>query len=182
VGLASINKTENKLVKLLILGDPKVGKTAFRKRFAGNNFDKLYFPTISIDCTNITDNKNHLAISVWDTAGNTDYLSAMKRFYQNTDGLILMYDLTNFDSFKNTVKWFLNFISVGIKPSLKIAIIGNKNDLQRNMRINEFHQEKLRQYFIENFGKFYNSLDFFEISVLTKEGLATAINFLISNV
>ena len=98
----------NKRIKILILGDSKVGKTSFIEKFSGNFFQIDGLATIGIDYypANIKlPNRKDYPIQFCDTAGNEKFKSISLTFIKKTNGIILMYDITNKSSFESIPTW-----------------------------------------------------------------------------
>jgi len=79
----------------------------------------------------VIDNKK-IKIKLWDTAGQEQYKSLTKNFYRNANGIIIVFDLTNRKSFECVKDWMNNIREYANKET-KIALIGNKNDLLREV-------------------------------------------------
>ena len=117
--------------KLMLLGDTSVGKTSFILRFCDDKFDEDSLTTIGIDQKNkyvkVDDKK--IELHIWDTAGQERFKSLAKNLFKGADGIILMYDMSNLDSFKAIKKW-INDIKESIDiTKVGIIIVGNKCDL-----------------------------------------------------
>ena len=125
------------LIKILILGDSGVGKTNFITRFAENKFSAIHTTTIGIDYKSkiikLPTSKKSIKMQVWDTAGQERFMSINKNLFHKIQGIILMYDITERESFEHITNW-LGVInqSVNNKP---IVIVGNKADLSDERRI-----------------------------------------------
>mmetsp|Transcript_25932 Transcript_25932/g.25494 ORF Transcript_25932/g.25494 Transcript_25932/m.25494 type:complete len:105 (+) Transcript_25932:10-324(+) len=89
--------------KLLIIGDSGVGKSCFLLQFTEGVFKEDHTVTIGVEygAKNITINNTLVKLQIWDTAGQEDYRSITRTFYRNAHGIILMYDLTNLQTFEN---------------------------------------------------------------------------------
>jgi len=117
--------------KLMLLGDTSVGKTSFILRFCDDKFEEDSLTTIGIDQKNkyvkVDDKK--IELHIWDTAGQERFKSLAKNLFKGADGIILMYDMSNLDSFKAIKKW-INDIKESIDiTKVGIIIVGNKCDL-----------------------------------------------------
>ena len=127
-------------VKLMILGDSSVGKTSLLKKYCKNEFSHSYITTVGIDfqvkLLNINDKK--IKIQIWDTAGEERYRVVAKNYFNTSDGFIIMYDITNRDSFDSISNW-IEQIKDSTPNYKKSVLFGNKSDLNklRNVQINE---------------------------------------------
>lgn len=112
--------------KIIITGDSEVGKTTFIKLYSTGEA-LLICPTIGVDFTTTginIENKN-FRLQVWDTAGQERFRSIISRFYKNSHGCIILFDLTNYKSFKSLEYW-INQIRENAKRDNPIIIVGNK--------------------------------------------------------
>jgi len=138
----------SRLLKVILLGDPGVGKTALMKRYCTNDFNKSYQPTIgadfltkelTIDDGN-TASGQPITLQIWDTAGQERFKSLVTRFYRGSDACILVYDITKPDSFRRLEFWMEQFIEhADVQDSGKFPflIVGNKQDLHQQGRVPE---------------------------------------------
>ena len=116
--------------KVLLLGNSEVGKTSMLRRFCDDTFEQDSLSTIGIDARTklINHNNKKIKLDIWDTAGQERFLSITKNTYKGSDGIILIYDLTNKESFKNINTWLK-----GISENIDInktcfVLVGNKCD------------------------------------------------------
>ena len=119
-------------IRIVLLGDTTVGKSAFLTRYFKNSFNDTFIMTIGIDDENqiIKVFNTHYKLTVWDTAGQERFRSLPKRYYQNADGILLLYDVTQENTFNNIRNWVKDIhenSNFGDKQSL--FLIGNKIDL-----------------------------------------------------
>ena len=119
--------------KIMLLGDSSVGKTAFILRFCDGKFEDDTLTTIGLDTkTKFVSHKDRkIQLQIWDTAGEERFHSIAKSCYKGADGILLMYDVSNINSFKHIKNW-INDIENNItvpKNKLALIIIGNKSDL-----------------------------------------------------
>lgn len=120
-------------LKIIIIGDSNVGKSTIFKKVQNKeiNIHKEQ-PTIGMDFARIyynIDNKN-VTVHLWDTAGQEKYHCIIKSYFREICGIILMFDVSNEQSFNNLKKW-LDLTTIEKRCSHKhpILLLGNKNDL-----------------------------------------------------
>lgn len=117
--------------KVIMLGDVAVGKTAIINRFVDNTFTDNYKCTIQTTFRksqiNI-DRKSTIEMKIWDTTGEEKYRSLTRQYYRNSNGIILIFDLTNYDSFNSLPSWLSDIKKYGSKD-YDIILVGNKSDL-----------------------------------------------------
>ena len=125
-------------LSFILIGDSTVGKSCFFKRYFRNEFSEGIFHTIGIDkeTKHIKIGNNSYKITLWDTAGQEKFRFLPKKYYNNADGIFLLFDVTNEESFKNVSSW-INDVKEnsgktnenGNKSSITLFLIGNKIDL-----------------------------------------------------
>ncbi|KAK9395400.1 ras-related protein Rab-35 [Crotalus adamanteus] len=125
-------KDYDHLFKLLIIGDSGVGKSSLLLRFADNTFSGSYITTIGVDfkIRTLVINGERVKLQIWDTAGQERFRTITSTYYRNTHGVIIVYDVTNAESFVNVKRW-LHEIGQNCDNVCKI-LVGNKcEDLSR---------------------------------------------------
>ena len=117
--------------KILLLGDSTVGKTAFILRFCEDKFDEDSLTTIGLDQKNkyVKRGDKKIELHIWDTAGQERFRAIAKNLYKGADGILLMYDMSNLNSFNHIKEW-INSIKESVDISkIALIIVGNKCDL-----------------------------------------------------
>ena len=162
--------------QLLIIGDSTVGKTSILSRFANGIFNSNYLATVGLDSftkDEIIDDKT-IRIKIWDTAGQERYKSLTKGFFRNAEGVMLVYDVTNSETYEN-LKFWLQSIKNNTSPDMgeiPIILIGNKIDCEdREVKVEE----------AENFWK-EQGYPYFETSAKTGENIDNTIKYLVKKV
>ncbi|KAJ8917324.1 hypothetical protein NQ315_002346 [Exocentrus adspersus] len=123
-----MNRDYDHLFKLLIIGDSGVGKSSLLLRFSDNTFTGSYITTIGVDFKIKTVNVNgqKVKLQIWDTAGQERFRTITSTYYRGTHGVIVVYDVTNGESFANVKRW-LHEIEQNCDLVDKV-LVGNKND------------------------------------------------------
>ena len=119
--------------KILLLGDSTVGKTAFIVRFCEDKFEEDSLTTIGLDQKNKfvkRDNKK-LELHIWDTAGQERFRSIAKNCYKGADGIILMYDISKYETFKHIKTWINNIKESIDIDKIALIVVGNKCDMPK---------------------------------------------------
>ena len=95
------------LFKLLLIGNSGVGKSCILMRYADNSFTENFFNTIGVDfkIKTITLNDQVIKMQIWDTAGQDRFRTLTSSYYRGAHGIIIVYDVTNKDSFDNVRQW-----------------------------------------------------------------------------
>ena len=127
-------------VKLVLLGDSRVGKSSVVIRFVKNEFDQYKFPTIGATflTQSVTAGDSMVKFEIWDTAGQEKYRSLAPLYYRGASAALVVYDITNRESYDNAQKWIEEVRSQSEDNGpLTIALAGNKVDLASNRKVTE---------------------------------------------
>lgn len=128
-------KDYDHLFKLLLIGDSGVGKSSLLLRFSDNSFSGSYITTIGVDFkirTLVLDGER-VKLQIWDTAGQERFRTITSTYYRNTHGVIVVYDVTNPESFVNVKRW-LHEITQNC-DSVCTVLVGNKDDDPSRKRV-----------------------------------------------
>lgn len=122
------NREYDHLLKLLIIGDSGVGKSSLLLRFADNTFTGNYINTIGVDfkIRTLDVDGQRVKLHIWDTAGQERFRTITSTYYRGTHGVIVVYDITNGESFANVKRW-LHEIEQNCDVVNKV-LVGNKYD------------------------------------------------------
>jgi len=118
------------VIKIILLGDTNVGKTAFICKYLKRDVSVIHKPTISAEffTKQIDFNNASLDLHIWDTAGQERYSSLTSLYYRASNIAIIMYDITNPQSFIRA-KDYINDIKMKVGTNIAIGLIGNKSDI-----------------------------------------------------
>jgi len=125
--------------KILVVGDGTCGKSSILHRYVDSTFYPNYISTIGVDfkikCIEV-DNKN-VKLQMWDTAGQERFRSITSVYYRGVNGILLVYDVSNRESFTNIKEWIKN-IDMFAPNDAYIILVGNKSDTtHRKVKIDE---------------------------------------------
>lgn len=128
------SKTQDLLLKILIIGDTCVGKSCLLLSFIKDLHSAEYKPTIGLDLAIKTIELYGMIIKIqmWDTAGQERYRALTNNYYNGADAVIVVYDVNNRESFDNVRSWINNIIDKA-KPNVQKILIGNKIDKKCRM-------------------------------------------------
>ena len=130
------------IFKVLLLGNSNVGKSSLFLRFVDDIWNDTFVPTIGVDFKIKTfeiDSKK-IKMQIWDTAGQERFKNIIASYYRGAHGILLLYDVTDKDSFKNLSNWLIEIEKNASKNVLKV-LIGNKTDLE-DKRVVSYNQGK----------------------------------------
>lgn len=117
------------LFKLLIIGESGVGKTCLLLQFTEGSFTSNHLTTIGIDfkIKIINLEEKQIKLQIWDTAGQERFRTITKTYYKGAHGIILTYDVTDENSFKNIRNW-VKQIEQNAQTNVCKVLVGNKCD------------------------------------------------------
>ena len=150
--------------KIIVIGDCGVGKTSITTNAVKSVFLDDYQSTIGMEIFTLylKVNGNLMKLQIWDTCGQEIYRSLIKNFYRNSSLAIIVYSIDKQSSFKNINLW-IKELKVNSSPDIKIVLIGNKSDLQKNREVS---YEEGKKYLDDD-----EVIHFFETSAKTGENV-----------
>lgn len=151
--------------KIIVCGDPMVGKTSTILRFTESAFDRKYIPSIGINVKDkiIRVKKNNIQLVIWDIAGQSKFETMRSAFYKGARGVLLVFDLTNPKSFNDLRNWYEDIKRhVDIEEQLIGFILGNKSDKVDERKVNRKEAAELANEL---------NLEYIETSALTGDNV-----------
>ncbi|XBI24489.1 hypothetical protein VPH35_049586 [Triticum aestivum] len=126
----AMNPEYDYLFKLLLIGDSGVGKSCLLLRFADDSYLDSYISTIGVDfkIRTVEQDGKTIKLQIWDTAGQERFRTITSSYYRGAHGIIIVYDVTDQDSFNNVKQW-LNEIDRYASENVNKLLVGNKCDL-----------------------------------------------------
>ena len=124
------------IFKMILIGDSGVGKSNILSRYINNSFSETTRSTVGVELSAKVEeiNNTKIKIQIWDTAGQERYKSITKTYYKGAKGALIVYDITNKESFKNVDKW-INDLKESGDDDVSILIVGNKCDLEASREV-----------------------------------------------
>ena len=168
-------KTKNKkgkIVNFLLVGNMAVGKTSILTKYMEGAIDPNHMSTVATDFTVVQ--KENLQIDnqvvnvkakIWDSPGQERFQTIVQSAIKNTQGIILIYSVTDPSSFKDCEGWMGRINDDQDLLTFPMFFVGNKIDLKRAVNKED----------AEAFAKKYN-MKYFEISAQTGEGVKEVID------
>ena len=132
-------------LKIILLGDPGVGKTNIINRYLYDKFDQSSKPTLgsSFGEKILKKDGSSYSLKIWDTTGQERYNSITKLFIKGSHIVILVYSIDNLASFDNLKNWY-NYVKEELqREKFILAIVGNKRDLFENEVVSDNEGKEL---------------------------------------
>jgi len=157
-------KVESGNYKLAVVGSGGVGKSAIIIRYTQNRFVEGYDPTIEdYFKKTVTVDGGRVALDILDTAGQEEYASMLDQYIQSAEGFVLVFAITDSESFEKVKELREKIIKVKDKKNVPILILGNKADLQdqREVEKQEIQEycTKIKCSYVETSAKTGNSIE-----------------------
>lgn len=170
-----MNPEYDYLFKLLLIGDSGVGKSCLLLRFADDTYTESYISTIGVDFKIRTVQLDgHTAkLQIWDTAGQERFRTLTPSYYRGGQGAILVYDVTNRDSFQKVEDWLNELETYTTNHDMIKMLVGNKCDKEDERQVSKEEGMKCARK---------HQMMFIEASAKTKEGVQCAFEELVEKV
>ena len=146
-------------LSIIMIGDTSVGKTTLMKKFIDGIYNENILSTIGIELfrKEVTiKNKNYI-MKIWDTCGQERFRSISKNYYQNAQGIMLLFDISSLESFKHLSDWKSSLNDNVSNKNIPLVIVANKCDLNHVVTDEE----------IEKYSKNNNDVKIFKTSSKT---------------
>ena len=144
-----MNKSEPNTLsyKIVLIGDSAVGKTSLINLYTYKEVNKSHIPTLACDyfITNERIEGRPIKLLVWDTAGQERYRSISTTYVKNARGILIIYSVTDRNSFNNVTRWLDDVVNV--IDDFSMILIGNKSDLKEERKVTYDEGKKLANEF-----------------------------------
>ena len=159
-------------IKFVLIGDKKVGKTTIVNYYTNNKVIQEYneTPETKLYKANAKINNKDFIIKIIDTPSNKQFLNIIKREYQNANYILIVFDLTNRETFLSLNEWINHCRSVQ-NQNMDLILIGNKSDLNQNRVVSTEEAKKFASD---------NNIEYFEISAYNKDDIKNIFDNAIS--
>jgi len=124
------------LLKIIIIGESGSGKSCLLHHFINNSFKEHSQHTIGVEFSSrtISVGEKKIKLQLWDTAGQERFRSVTRSYYRGAAGALLVYDITNRQSFLNLSRWLADARALG-SPHLVTVLVGNKSDRDEDREV-----------------------------------------------
>lgn len=123
-------------LKIVFVGDSSVGKTTIIQRYITRRFEPFSQPTVGsmFFTKQIEVNNKQFKLQIWDTAGQERFQSIAPLYFRDAHGVIVVFDVTNRDSFSNLSNWIQRLEENG-PEKFSVCLVGNKIDLEDERQV-----------------------------------------------
>ena len=165
-------------IRLVIIGDTRVGKTSIRDQYVNHKLDKMVQPTTGCGyfTKQLNVNGQDVNLVIWDTAGMERFRPINTVYYHRANACILVYDVTKPETFQNINNWLKEFVDhrgISNMSEFPFLLLGNKSDLPDHaVQISE----------AQEFAQTNGEMLFYEVSAKTGDNIQTAFEALTKKV
>jgi len=162
---AEVKKTYSQTFKfkVIVIGDPSVGKTTLLLRFVDKAFRELYIPTVGVQVSlkSVEYDDTLIKFNLWDIAGQESYRKVRNNFYMGSNAILIVYDINNPKTFRNVKNWYQDAI-IALGEIIPGFLVGNKVDLPRQVDKYDGKSlaDKIKLEFIETSAKTGENVDY----------------------
>ena len=160
--------------KFIVIGNTYVGKSNIIYRFTQGKFEEKYKMTINLEFSfkNLKINDKIYRIQLWDTAGQEEFQSISRGYYKSGVCALVVYDITNRDSFNNIGTWVEECKNNG-PTTISLVLVGNKTDLEYKRQITYEEGEEFANR---------NNMQFFDTSAVNGNNIDKLFNDTVENI
>ena len=134
-------KTYDRSIKVILIGDSKVGKTNILNRLVNNEFNAKHIPSLSLEYYNhsIKINNYIIRMQIWDPAGQEKTNSLISNYYRSAEVAIFVYSINDIKSYNSIQEWYKELINEGNEENsnVKKVLLGNKLDLENDRQVDK---------------------------------------------
>lgn len=159
--------------QIVLVGDSTVGKTSLLLKYTNGSYNETNLATVGLDFITKDEviNEKTIRVKIWDTAGQERYKSLTQGFFRLANGAIIVFDVSNNDSFVNLKYWVsaLRTFFNSSESVFNVIMVGNKIDKER-----EVSREDANTFAKEN------GITYFEVSAKTGEGVNESFIYIVN--
>ena len=134
---------DNHQFKIVLLGEGCVGKTSLVLRYCEDKFNDKHLTTLqaSFLTKRLNVGGKRVTLAIWDTAGQERFHALGPIYYRDSNGALLVYDITDEDSFQKVRNWVKELRKM-LGDDICLVIVGNKSDLEKNRHVSKEEAEE----------------------------------------
>ncbi|XP_067950887.1 ras-related protein Rab-21-like [Watersipora subatra] len=128
--------TRTSSFKIVLLGEGCVGKTSLVLRYVEDKFNDKHYTTLqaSFLSKKLNINGSRVSLAIWDTAGQERFHALGPIYYRDSQGAVLVYDITDEDSFEKVKSWVKELRKM-LGDTVELCIVGNKIDKEKERTV-----------------------------------------------
>ena len=167
-----MDKIQKFIFKIILIGEGGVGKTSIIKSHISKSFNLDYKPTMGASIQKkemlLPEKNAQVIFNFWDIAGQTLFKGLRKQFFQGSDAVMLVYDVTRRDSFDAIEDWYKSIkdhtkryktgMLVANKVDLKNRVISEEEGLKKSMSLKKFSYIETSALTTQNVNKAFETI------------------------
>ncbi|MHA1123043.1 MAG: GTP-binding protein [Candidatus Heimdallarchaeota archaeon] len=167
------------LIKIVIVGDAAVGKTALRKKYSDTSYGQEYKHVLGADFAtkHFSKNNENFSLQIWDIAAKERFDKSKELFFKSIFGALLVFDVTKRESFNNIRYWLDELRKIESKE-LALVIIGNKTDLRSDQESTSITREEGQELASKLSEELGFDVSYVETCAITGSGVEVAFRIL----
>ncbi|XP_020773452.1 ras-related protein Rab-38 [Boleophthalmus pectinirostris] len=172
---------QERLLKVLVIGDLGVGKTSIIKRYVHQVFSQHYRATIGVDFALKVlnwDHKTVIRLQLWDIAGQERYGHMTRVYYREAVGALVVFDMTRLSTFQAVLKWKGDLdskVALSNGRPVPAVLLANKSDQRRLGLCSKVPK-------LESFSQQYGFVGWFETSAKDNTNIDSAMTCLVKHI
>lgn len=137
------------IFKIILIGDSGVGKTSLMTRFTDKSYEESNLTTIGVDfkIKTIDIDGVKVKLQIWDTAGQEKFRAIVSNYYRGAQGILLVFDMLNRNSFMNLSDWLSELEKKGALNTADVMILGNKIDNKEQTAVSD---DEIQSFLVKN--------------------------------
>jgi len=161
-------------LRLVTIGNSGVGKSSLLSKYTDNTFDITLMNTCGIDFkTKILKVEGKtVKLHIWDTAGQERFWSVTPAYCRNANGIILMYDITDMQSFE-AIRFWVDKLLAYAPTDVETILLASKLDLEGQRVVSERMGVEAAKTI---------KASFFEVSALTGKNIENAMEVFVTTI
>ena len=136
--------------KIIIIGDPVVGKTSLIKKYVKNAIESEYMPTVGAEISHqpvklmLGSQMINVSLMIWDIAGQKQFKQLRKVYYNGAKGIVMVFDLTNPQTLASIQAWYDEAVGFNL-GKVPMILVGNKNDLATLRQVSQEDVDQVKE-------------------------------------
>ncbi|MHA1507234.1 MAG: Rab family GTPase [Promethearchaeota archaeon] len=167
--------------KIIVVGDPSVGKTTLIRKYTTGAFQKDYIATLGAQFSKYEENLEgkKVRLFIWDIAGQETFKLMRQKFYKGSSGAIIVFSHApeELESFNHLEKWLSELKKYC--GEIPIALFGNKIDLINQNELTSNEDKANSDFSVKKFVNEHHIIEYFKTSALTGQGVIEAFQKLV---
>ena len=162
-------------IKITSMGEGGVGKSYIIKRYCEEKFVQRYIATIGVDfgVKPLVVADRDVKVNFWDLSGHPEFFDVRNEFYKDTQGVALVFDVTQRITFQALEKWVHEARRFGVRDTAVWVVVANKCDRKGNRAVTKREAEMWAQN---------NGFQYFETSAKSGKGIDELFDYLFTTV